>query len=685
MSTLNFSLIRWTYVLGISLLLAAAAFYVETWWHGTGRIGQTMIITAFVILFFGMTFLCRRSYPFFSRISFLAGLISLGPAIALIGTIYHSQGEAYWLFLLWLLPVMLVTVQLKSTPFLLLRFLLIQALVWAVLFPTYHSWPQSLLLTGLGSASILNFIIYIWSERQNAEKLLQIGWFTMFQIFAVAGAVRYVLPEVEIAANAVYILLFTAGFVLFRRRSAELRILIASAAFYLAQLILLSMIDIISSMIFLVIFLLAGAAVYGSIRLIKSLKQGEGAHKWKSFSLHTVTVVGAMVAASSFAGFMGVFAFDILTLLLFMSSIAAFVVVYVRKKEDPYVNQAIMLFGVFLILGVSYDLSIWQIIPVLLLFGTVWQQITRFSKVIVYIAGNVIVLTWLGMLLNSMHLSILILLGINIASAAAGKWILKERELFLLGYLGTLISAFALPYAVIDIQGLYWIYILGYFTLVTVCIYVQVQLKDKAALIMTAAAWFIFVFVQYADLLWNFIHVSITLAVLGVSFLIAAHLLERKKGFLLKGTELTWGWSAPGAMLVTLAVIIIPAVQSEAALREGDLYWVEVEHYNAEFMELESTAYFEINSEFDDQSRYDDGSFVYGELHQQESGNYRVEEIKLSADEAAEPFIRGRVTSWGYVDFGIDSYPHAEGEIEKILLRVGTDGVAVIDEVHYTQ
>ncbi|SDN20139.1 DUF2157 domain-containing protein [Alkalicoccus daliensis] len=682
MESIQVPIIRWTYVLGISLLIAAAVFYAETWWNVMERLGQTAVITGFVLVFFGFTYLFQKNNPFFSRLSFLAGLISLGPAIMLIGNIYHSQAEAYWLFIFWLLPVILVTLQSKSLSFLLLRFFLVQSLLWTLLFPTYQTWSEGILLTGFIISSIVNAGFYLWSARAGSPKILQAAWFAAVHIFGAAGAVRYVLPDYELLANGYYLVLLTVCFLLFRKKSTELRITIAASSFYLGQLVLLSMIDIVNSMIFLLIFLLAGAAVYGSIKLIKTLNKGSSSQKWKDFSLHAVTILGALIAAVSFGGFIGVFAYELFSGILFAAGCIAFAAAYFIKKADQYFVQALILFGVFLILGISFNLLIWQLLPILILFALLWQGMGKLQKTALYLTGNIIVLFWMETFLNSAHISALMLLGLNLLVLLLCFLFLKERELYLLAYTGALISGYSLPYTADIGEWLYWSYTGVFFAAASILIYVQLRRKDTSALVITAVFWFILIFVQYIDLFWNYVSISITLAVLGICFVTAAYFMDRNNTSFSNGTGLTWGWSAPVAMAVTFAVILVPAVQSEAALRDGNIYWLEVEHYNAEYMEFDTTAYFEIHN-LPEEQYFKKGTFVYGELEEQGSGVYELKRMKSSKEKAAAPFIRGRVTSWGQVDFGLGTYPDAKGEISEVLLRVGTDGVAVVEDVRY--
>lgn len=678
-------MVRWTYVLGMALLIAAALVYMESWWYLFDRVEQAGVVFGFLLLLFVPACLCRKKYPFFSKLSLLTGFICLGPAIALIGTIYHSQAESWWLLFFWLLPVMVVTLKVKMRSLLVLRFLLFQALLWTIIFPVYYNWPEAGTLIGLLAASAVNALICWWSLRKEKDVLLQHAWFTAVLWFPFCGAVRYVLPEVEVVAGAAYLVILAVAFYIVRRRPAELKIAIVFTGLYAFQFLFITMMDIYSGAVFIIIFLFAAGAVYGSVKLISSFAKRGRSVQSKLFLLHTVTLVGSLIAAGAFIGFLGLFLLEALSGVLFVSILLLFSFVLWKRKLDSSFSEAIVFFSMIQLVVLSADAAAWQMLPLLVLTGWIWLRDDRpFYRIVVYGSANAALLTWLFLLVENTHTVVWTASGLNILIAAAGYRWFSIRLLYLLGYLAALLLLFQLPYTVMDTELLYWSYLLGYFLLLTSLLYIQLRQKDSIAVTITAVLWFVFLFTQYVDLFWTYVHLAFTLFLLGVGFLLIAYMLEKKKQPLLKEAPLRLGKWPAAAMLLAAVILFLPAVQKEMALRNGESIWLEVEDYGPGYKDAENQAYINIYDEMHEEN-FPAGSYVYARLEETENDSYQLLGIKADKEEAGSPSLRGRVNSWNGTEFGIDSYPAPEGEISHVLLRIGTDGVAVIEDVRYRQ
>lgn len=683
MVTSEASIVRWTYVIGIVCLITAAAFYAETWWHIFGRMEQVGITLSFVLLFFVLTLLFQTKHPFFSRLSFIAGFICLGPAIILVGTIYHSQAESYWLFSLWLLPVLLAAVQVKMLSILMLRFLLFQSLLWSLIFPAYQSWSQTGILAGLLTAAAVNAFIYLWSTRHDGPRVLQLGWFAAIHLFAFSGAIRYVLTEVEVFAHLAYLIVLAGSFYMVRKLTEELRITIGFAGLYVFQFVFVSMLDVYSGAVFLVVFLFAAGAVFSIIKL-RTLYMKKGMNsKWRIFMLHTVTFVGALIAAAAYAGFFAVFLFDALSTILFISATLLFGFILWKRSLDPYLSQAIVFFALFQMISISFDNIVWQMPILLLITAILWRRIDNlFYRSVVYAAGNVSFLLWLSFLLENMQAVFLIGAGVNLCLTVWGRFGIRIRNLYLIGYSFTLATLFMLPYTVGETQAVYWMYVISYFAAITSLIYVHLKQKDKQVTVITAVFWILFIFAQYIDFLWTQVHVAVSFTLLGIAFIAAAYVMEKRRGGPVSEPEVRWGIAIPVAMLLVIAELIVPAVQSEAVLRNGESIWLEVEHYVSEYEQEERQAYISIYDNLYSEE-FTEGSFVYAKLEETNAGSYKVASITDNKEEVEKPYIRGRTDGWGTAEFGLSSYPEPEGEIQDINVRIGADGVAVIEGVRY--
>lgn len=685
MKTRDAAMVRWTYILGIALLITAAVVYMESWWHLFGRSQQVGVTASFLFLFFLLTYFCRKNYPFIARLSFFAGFVCLGPAIALVGTIYHSQGESWWLFFFWLLPVLMVTLQVKIRPLLVLRFLVFQALLWSIIFPVYYSWPDMGTLIGLLAASGINACIYWWSIKKGKDTLLQLAWFTAIHVFTFYGALRYVLPDVEVLAGTAYLVILAASFYAVRHKPAALKITIVFAGFYVFQFLFITMMDIYSEFVFVLIFLFAAGAVYASVKLITSFsKRGRGMQS-KLFLLHSVTLVGALTAAGAYSGFFGLILWGELPSILFITIVFVFGFVLLRKELDAFLSQSIVFFGMIQLMVLSFDAAAWQMLPLIVATGFIWMRGgNSFYRIVVYTLANTAFVTWLYLLFENMEAVIWTAAGLNIVIAAVGYRPLSNRILYLSGYLFTILLLFQLPYTVTNAGPLYWSYLAGYFLLLTGLLYLQVRQKDRSALAITAVLWFIFLFTQYIDLLWEHVHLAFTLFLLGTGFLLTAYTLEKKKQLRLEEAPLRTGKMAAAAVVLTIVILLIPAVQREAVLSSGETIWLEVDDYGPGYKDAGNQAYINI---FDGtyEENFPAGSYVYARLEETENASYRLLDIKADKEEAESPSLRGRVNAWNGTEFGIDSYPAPEGEISHVLLRVGTDGVAVIEDVRYRQ
>ncbi|MDW8516264.1 DUF2157 domain-containing protein [Priestia flexa] len=95
------NLVKLGYLLGISLVLAGILYFFASNWQGFDRYTKIALSMAMMLLFYGSGFVSRMLLPhqaFLSHWLLVASSISFGLSTALVGQIYNSHADGYWLF-----------------------------------------------------------------------------------------------------------------------------------------------------------------------------------------------------------------------------------------------------------------------------------------------------------------------------------------------------------------------------------------------------------------------------------------------------------------------------------------------------------------------------------------------------------------------------------------------------------
>ncbi|QKS72891.1 DUF2157 domain-containing protein [Paenalkalicoccus suaedae] len=682
--------VKWTYIIGISFMLAAIIYYFQSNWYLYPRLVQVSLITGLVFAFFVAAIMTQRISPrfvFLSSVMLTAGFISYGVALGVIGDIYHSQSQLYWLFLIWLLPTFLAAVASKQPALQLLSFALLQATILSYLTPTYETRSDWVLLLGFIVASLLSVaLFYLTRKNERVQAMIPYAFFAMAHVYGLIISTRFVLESLNGFAHIYYLLLLGASFALFRRDTWIFRLTIIAGIFYIARQILSYLIDIDVALIFLLIAAGAIGVVVAGVKVLNQHSDKVIATKQASrtFILRVITVGAAAVAAGAITGFLFIVLQDISgTFLGILSAASFFTALLLRKNSDSYV-QFFVLFGSFFMLATLLDfwgvLAITWIVPLIWLYLRVKDAYTR---TLVFLSFNMAVVLWVSFTFNSGELAA----GILTVAAGIGA-IIAYKSAFRLPYLHALfifyVYFYSLPFTVWDRGPRYFIYVSSFLLIVTALLYWHVRLKDKGGIVLTATFWFIFLFYQYVDLLWENLPATFTFALLGAIFLIAAVILDR--GETIEAVRPKFTVVTIVAMVLTFGLMAVPVATSEAALRDGQSIVVAIDNPYDSYYGYNNVVYLSYPFErIDETSGATSGKPVYVGLVDEEDGRHVFDgDIRYSLDDANPDtvYLRGIDSGYGYADFGISSYrveTEDEAEIDAVELLVGSDGIAIIE------
>ncbi|WP_044895365.1 GDYXXLXY domain-containing protein [Aeribacillus alveayuensis] len=698
---------RWVktgYFMGVALTLASIVYFFASNWQGLDRLTKVSVSIGLMWLFYGasavLSYVMKR-YDFLSKWLFVAGAIGFGIAVALVGQIYNSHANSFWLFLIWLIPSSVLAWMTRYEPLRILSVVLLQLTFWFYYFPSSYQVDQGEweAFVTLFVFALINGIICVFHRSAVVPYLAYValqGWlFVIFQISMVYD--RFTgWPYVYAFVLAGFLYYF---FNIAKRRSYILITGLFAGVFLIVQYFRF-VAEYFHGGVFLAGLLLAGGLVYGSIQLLKRLRKvsTDGA-KGRTFMFAfqvIVTAVASLIALSSIMGLITIWTNDFSPNVLFVLSIVGFVLpaIFLRKSND-IVRYTLLAVGYGLGAIVSWEIPIFIFVSysIALLFFYLKSSNTGvriLTNMALSIYGLIIVLDWT----NEIRLSFLLVLVLN----GCLYWLMRgnkyERLFPLLFGFGALFLLTSMDLFTVDAG--YVLSNVSFIMIVVGFIFFQSKNNERFGLGIAWFYWWLFLVLKYYEFAWDLLDKSISLLISGILFLAGTAFLEKRRGFI-QTEQMNWlqpKWRSLLAVVVLQTIFIGYVVfDKEQHLRNGEV--VKLQLAPVDPRSLLQGDYVRLRYEISTIEKRDERGSVQIILRKDEKGVYRFAGIYSVNGKKNEQYVRqkedvllnGKMKG-DTVIYGIESYFVPEGtggDVQErarfAYVRVSETGDALLEKI----
>ncbi|MBA2871018.1 putative membrane-anchored protein [Anoxybacillus calidus] len=699
---------RWVktgYFMGVALTLASIIYFFAANWQGFDRLTKVSLSVGFMWLFYGasavLAYVMKR-HDFLSKWLFVAGAIGFGITVALVGQVYNSHADSFWLFFIWFIPSSVLAWITRYEPLRVLSVVLLQLTFWFYYFPSSYQaergeWESFVTLFVFALINGIIFVLHRFTVVSYLAYVAMQGWlFVIFQI----GVVYDQFPW----WSYVYVLILAGFFYYFfhiaKRRSYLLITGMFAGAFIIVQYFRF-VAEYFQEGVLLAGLLLAGGLVYGSIHFLKRLRKmsSEGA-KGHAFLLAfqaIVTVVASLIAVSSIMGLITIWTNDFSPNLLFILSIVGFVLpaIFLWKWND-IVRCTLLAIGYAIGVIVSSQISTFVLVSystALLFFylksSNVGMRILTNIALSVY--GFIAVFDWT----NESRLSLMFVLLLNGCLYLFSGLNKYERLSALSLGLGAFLLLTSMDLFTVD----YW-YVLSNLSFVVIVvgfIFFQTKHNERFGLGIAWFYWWLFLVLKYHEFAWDLLDKSISLLISGIFFLLGTALLEKRRGFFIQTGQTNW---LQQKWLSLLAVVVIQTIfigyvvfDKEQHLQHGEV--VKLQLAPVDPRSLLQGDYVRLRYEISDVGKRDGQGNVQVILRKDQEGVYRFAGIysingmrdKQYVRQEGDVLLNGKMKG-GRIIYGIESYFVPEGTGMKVqeraryaYVRVSKTGDALLEKI----
>ena len=591
---MNMKLIRWGYVLGISLILTAMIYFFAANWAGLERSEKLILSTSLTLLFYIGWFVFQRIHwihqQFMSKLFLLAGVISFGVGTALIGQIYNSHADSYMLFTIWLVPALLMSLVSRYQPLYVLSFILFILAVWFYR-EQVMNWDD------MGVSFIIYAVVNLFLFAAIEWGLIRspILKFMSFGVFHLSLLWLSIISDLDVWANLIYVPLLAYGFYYFyqvQKQDLYFILQLLVGAIYLFSLFVKLLIHLEVPELFLFFGLLASAGiVYSGIRLATFLKEKSFYQKFQEPLIVCLTVLASSVGFTCFIGLLGLMGgFDLggIANVIFFLSIITFGISgwWIRTQRHKIIGNTLLTFGCMVsALALTFSHSILFIIW-LALFGVVIYLVpSRSAHLFLFFAFEGTLYYQLDELGVHWSITLISLVCVNIIIAYYGlisSQVILSRSLYQYGFFYGLFFLFLLTFAPWDHPFIGYLVNIGFFVLVTGLMFWLFQRRYMYEFRVMAFFWFLFVVYKYYDLAWKLLHKSISFLLIGLIIVGVIRYIDLKWGKTGKGK----GNLSSAAKFKVWSIILVIAIQgvitgyqvidNESTLRNGEQIKLEI-------------------------------------------------------------------------------------------------------------
>lgn len=711
------------YLLGIVSLLAAAIYFFASNWAGLSHPVKLGLGVALPLVFYSIAAICasRNWNLFLSNLFLVAGCVSFGASIAVIGQTYNSHADSYMLFLLWSIPALLFGLVKRSEPFFVIAYALIHATALAAFRPSSiwiqrTDFQETLFYLALGLFNVLLFILlerYRWPIRILA-----------FVSFAVAQVNFLVLADSHARDYGVWfnvLPIVTLSFAIwyFLRRRFDQSLLLLTSLF-VSIFAIVKFIEIVryfdKSLTFIVGLVFVALLLWANTRWIRYVgrlqpnvieeeqdskpeHQNQTKVQGSAFSriiTYIVIAVGVGIGVISLVGLLsllriqGIQQVDIAYGLGSIMIVASLFI----SRELRSVRYTVFLIGTLLGIGSAAIGNITGLYGMVVLFSLFVIQLAvaqhpmlrLFIYVLVNIMASIITFKIMG---SSLHenlfwtaitvANLMIYIFTRLREMPARWQGLQTNSylVFLLAlYIGTFqtkgyfLTAFHIAFLVIAIGSVFYFARRG----------------ERLLSAYSFALWVIFIVVKYYDLYWKLLHKSVTLALIGLILLAISYVVERRSQRLKRPNNPTVHryrivWLA-SIVLLQLVICSLQIGKSEQLLANGDVVKLELQPIDprsmlqGDYLSLQYKISFPYRTDIEDPDRQPRSGKVSVVIEQAGNGLYQFSRLAKPGDilQANERLITGRWNGYDQIYYGIETYYVEEGK-----------GIALQEKVKYAE
>lgn len=574
-------IVKTGYALAFLCIIAGIVYFFAANWPGMGREVKVGISIGMMAAFYIASAALWGRHRFLGRWMLIGGVLSFGIALALLGQIYNSHADSYWLFLAWLAPTALLALLTKERVLSVIAIGLLQLACWFYYFPSAYriEWTEWSSFGLLLLFAAINGVLVGVSRTPLVAHLAYIamqGWLLVIDVTGFSYGRDAWWPYVYTVLLAVLLYYFL---VIAKQRPYVLLTSLFAGLFLFIQYIRL-LADHFETWLLLIGLMAAAAVLCGGVVLLRraglfSAETKAGRRFLASFQA-IVTLAASALAIQSLLGLYFLWTESWSPYVLFFISIFGFVVpASFGRRWNPVVRYTLLAIGYGLGVAMAWEVSR----STLFLYAIgLAIGVIRSSDSGVRRLTTAALTVYLGIALSSVmddgRMVLLTLALVNGGLYAYGRF--RETP-----FLTPLVLAFgalgiATSVDVFAADGLYVTLNIAMILALAFFLFRGRQLERKTAWVYTA----LYLVLKYYEFAWNLLHKSISLLAAGVALLAWTLWLEKRNGFTwAKGVR--WGRRVS---LLTLIVVIAQfsflgytVWQKERLLRYGDVVKLELE------------------------------------------------------------------------------------------------------------
>ncbi|MEH7238401.1 GDYXXLXY domain-containing protein [Bacillus sp. JJ1562] len=708
-------LIPFGYFASIVLILSGVLYFFAANWPEFTRFEKVALAVAAIALFYLLSVLSTKFLShqiFLGKWLLVAGAISFGLCVALIGQIYNSHADSYVLFLIWLVPALLLAITTRYAPLSILSFVLFHLAYWFYMNPSSYfivrtDFQEWLIFLVIATINLILFFLTL--THLLANKAIRYMSYTMTHIMLIAMSIFELYEPYSGWTNVLYIaiaaisyfylvtkkidkyisiILFTMVSIYVCTKIIEIPFLFGDAIGYLGLQILGSIASI--------------ALIIGGVLLARHLSSKHTetpiGQAMKGTLIVIVTLIGSFMFSISFGGvlfllFSSVYATVVLSILFI--SVGLFV-----KKLGPYVRNTLLFIGFFSGLLEAFFLST----PITIFFLIVSVAVTIVMKdgIIRFLSYTTIIGCSLNLILDDLGLwehSEFVFIGFALLNAIIYYLVRSETKL-------TRISSFyalSFFYALTFLDNLLWqeiLYSLVFFIITTSLVLFYSRNDDVFMFRMTLVFWIALFISTYYDLVWSLVHKSLSLLIIGFIFFAITQFFDRRSGVNIINNEKFFTkkqWSLIGLiLLLQLGFVGYQVGGNESLLKNGKEITLELAPVDPRSMLQGDYVIlrYEI-AEVHELKNVQTGNRVYILAKKDKDGVYQREKILNSIEPKKyqlaedEVLIAGKYNGYNEVILGIESYFVKEGtglelqqNAKRAKVRVAKNGNALLETIY---
>ncbi len=551
--TVQDKLIRSQYLLSISLIITSIIYFFASNWGGFSKWDKIGLSVGLIVLFYVVAVLAANwlsRYRFLGNWLFFAASLAFGIGIALLGQIYNSHADSYWLFLLWFIPTVAFAIVTKYRPFSVLAYLLFHLAYFTYFFPTGAFWIRGPFeeVGIVGGLALLNGILfmYLFVRKSAAKELLYLSY-SMFHVFAVSVSFFDRFGGVGLLITCLQIILLIVALKYFsvkQKRGLQIVTIVITTIVAFIKYTELSF-EVGGGFFFFGGSLIGVViVVVGSVKVLQLLKkQSESGATSRALSIikHVLiiclTLFCAFTALSSITGLLFLIVpqapeypgFVIAIIFIYFSGYRLF-------RSYPTVQYTLLITGLLLACSISMMMSFWWSIVLLLVIFYMMKTLPyRGTRVILYTALHPILFVLYWRMLEEFYVGIwghpylwelafigFLVMNIIVWSAS------KLPYLRVLSFCLALITAYVLSF-----QGehlIYYVYNLVFLVVSFLLVYDSYKKKQSIQLYVGYFVWFVYLFTKYYEYGWKLLHKSLSFLLIGLLIGGIAYWLERRNG-----------------------------------------------------------------------------------------------------------------------------------------------------------